>query len=172
MPSEDWQQLAVFLKALFLSITSNITWCPQISTGKKNNLKTMTQLRKHNLAGGRTEIHTHLGKCLQTNHCRSFCPAGICSPLEAPWFSRAEKRSTESTASEQKQEVNHVRPQKSPPYFTQRLGTVFSLKILHFPHGFYPLSCLLDIQGQCEIEVLQEHDPFFKHVFHVPIMGM
>lgn len=56
-----------------------------------------------------TDSHTHLGKCLQTNHCQSFCPAGICFPLEAPWFSRAGKRSTERAASEQKQEVNHVR---------------------------------------------------------------
>ena len=49
LPSEDQQQLAVFLEALFLSTTSNLTWCPQISTGKKNNLKTMTQLRKTTL---------------------------------------------------------------------------------------------------------------------------
>lgn len=30
---------------------------------------------------------------------------------------------------------------------------------------------LLDVQGQHELETLQEHNPF-KHVFHVPITGM
>lgn len=100
----------------------------------------MTQLRKNKLAGGRTETDTHLGKCLQTNRCQSFCPADICSPLEAPWFSCAEKRSTKNAASEQKQEVNHVRLQKRSHHFTQRLGTVFNLEILHFLHGLYHLS--------------------------------
>lgn len=111
VPSEDGQQPAVLLEAFsppqpppspILHCAKNINGQIHIYQTKNNDAT-----EKNNHAGGRTQTDTHPGKCLQMNHCQSFCPAGICSPLEAPWFSRAEKRNAKKNIkSEQKLELN------------------------------------------------------------------
>lgn len=129
VPSEDGQQPAVLLEALsppqpppspILHGAKNINRQIHIYQSKNNDAT-----EKNNHAGGRTQTDTHPGKCLQTNHCQSFCPAGICSPLEAPWFSRAEKRNAKKKhkvrAETGTESVPHGRLRSEPISYTQSL---------------------------------------------------
>lgn len=179
VPSQDGQQLAVFLEAFpppppppspILHGAKNINRQIYISQTKNNDAT-----EKNNHAGGRTQTDTHLGKCLQTNHCQSFCPAGICSLLEAPWFSCAEKRNTKKKHKVRAETGIESGPrgrlQNEPIIYTQHSHQ----KLATAPKSQNISLCMQllcrnsGVHEQHELETLQEHDPL-KNIICVPIM--